>query len=46
MGDTSGAGTVYPKEAHEFTPGFCKKRPTQTYIQCEASKNSLKIPKG
>jgi hypothetical protein len=24
MGATSGAGTAYPKEAHEFIPGFCE----------------------
>jgi hypothetical protein len=24
MGATSGAGTAYPKEACEFTPGFCE----------------------
>jgi len=24
MGATSAAGTAYPKEAHEFTPGFCE----------------------
>ena len=24
MGATSGAGTAYPKEAHELTPGFCE----------------------
>ena len=24
MGATSAAGTAYPEEAHEFTPGFCE----------------------
>jgi hypothetical protein len=24
MGTTSGSGTAYPKEASEFTPGFCE----------------------
>jgi hypothetical protein len=24
MGATSGAGTAYPNEAHEFTPGFVR----------------------
>jgi hypothetical protein len=31
---TSGAGTAYPKEAHEFTPGFCEIHVAQSGFLC------------
>jgi hypothetical protein len=34
MGATSGAGTAYPKEAHEFTPGFCEVHVAQSSFLC------------
>ena len=34
MGATSGAGTAYPKEAHEFIPGFCEIHVAQSSFLC------------
>jgi hypothetical protein len=36
MGVTSGAGTAYPKEVHEFTPGFCVIHVAQSSFMCSA----------
>jgi hypothetical protein len=36
MGVTSGAGTVYPKEAHEFTPVFYEIHVAQSSFLCSA----------
>jgi hypothetical protein len=34
MGVTSGTGTAYPKEAHEFTSGFCEIHVAQSSFLC------------
>jgi hypothetical protein len=37
MGATSGAATAYPKEAHEFIPGFCEIHVAQSSFLCSVS---------
>jgi hypothetical protein len=45
MGATSGAGTAYPKEAHEFTPGFCEIHVAQSSSCVAFSRKSVLLLK-
>jgi hypothetical protein len=43
MGATSGAGTAYPKEAHQFTLGFCEIHVAQSSFLCSLKTMKLSL---